>query len=285
MIISGSNFFGLSVFYAQGKCHQLLNSLLEPALESLCTEGIIENFYFHLSHEQGSHINISMFTDSDGLELTARVDEAVGQFLKSVPSRNSKENFPKETIFRNFENNSFVWDIFPQHPVSTTNIPADKLAHIRYAVSKLICSQFRRKPLGKDALFSFSIQLQVLACWTLFANKNKAAEEVKVQVSRMLSMLPVKQQTLIEAASDYVIKQNMKELSGLSESVWSKQFEDLHHEDFREWIMVCKNLKSGLQSPAHTFIDICGIIMEHINLPSRQLNFISVSTTSKLLFN
>lgn len=279
------NFYGLSVFYAPGQCHQLLTKLLGPAFKQFSQEGMIENFYFHLSQEQGSHINISIFSAADFKALALSVEATVAQFLDQRPSRNIKEKFPKDTIFRNFHNNSFAWDIFSQHPISSPHISTGSLVQIRYAISMLMCSQFARKPLRRDALFSFSVQLQVLACQAIFDQKKDAASEIKIQIGNMLSMLPPKQRSLIEAASDHVMKHNAEELKRLSVSVWSKQGEKTQDTHFSEWISVCRSLKSGLQYPANAFMDICGIIMEHLNLPSRQLNFISVLTASKLLFN
>lgn len=277
-------FNGISVFYAQKKFHKLISGFIVPYFEKLLKDKCIVGYYLHLSHEQGSHINVSYFLNETSGKIAREIEYNASGFLKSAPSKTSKEVFPKETIFRNFENNTFYHGIFKPYPVSTQFLKESELLRIRKALTILIGAELANRQFGKEELFSFCVHLQMVMAKAIFITKSKARSVMIRQVDRMLVTISTTQQQLVRRAADQVLQSNFAALVALSQAIWLPNGTDRSNDSYQCWDKACKNLGNNLSNGEMVYMDICGILMEHIDFPNRQLFFTSVITATKMLF-
>jgi len=282
MKIKQNSIRGISVFYAHKNIHTLLATCIYSIFETLSENNLIQGYIVHIAKEHGSHINVTYFICDTPGSTENVLKLHVSTFLESAPSKRVRERFPKEQIFRDFDNNTFCFNMFKLPAQHTQFVEQHELLQLRMALTKLICTNLCRKQLTEQNIFSFSLQLQLIMSRAIFGSKANARNEIANQIDLMIAALHSSHQQLIKSDAADIIRNNFTELMVLSDSIWLKKSGNSQFSEFDSWYELCEKLKNNRSHGAAVYMDICEIIVQHIDCP-RQLFVISAIAITELL--
>jgi len=267
----------VTVFYARKDWHFFITNFWMPFFSD--TQKLIPDYFLHFSDEQGDQLRYSIQTNITPPEFRVIISSALKNFLAQHPSR-EKNSIKPDSVFSNFQNNCFYFDLFVDYSSETSVISRKELMAIRSEFTNRIINTLSEEEIDKDRVVMFLLYILFAVASVTFGSIEDALTGFKMMNNNVLGKIPISQQIQIDLLTDAIVHNNYNELLTLADMLWSQKRLSADFSWLTNLIILCSEVTLNKSDCREYFIQTSSIIMEHLNIREPKI----MSLSNKVIY-
>lgn len=271
----------VSIYYNRSSCHDLITNVIKPFIRQ--EQGNLETYFIYLGTSQGDHLTFAA-KPMDNNNFQQRFSILIEQFLLASPSASKVIEYPLQSFFMDYPNNSFLFNKNKLIGHSQNNIVSDLIKH---QISKSIIDVFGNEEIDNESIYTFIIYMQlgiIRAANSTIKQAHASSIHIKNYLENQedLEKNEMEIETIEYDHEDFklLFDSNKEMLVEIIEQIWTDTNYSSELTWLETWVLNCKQSINEF-GVAQSFVTLSELICEHVGLNGKKLPHLS----SKLVLN